>query len=118
MLWYLDLANIQAKKDGKLRSLADLQEAIMHGAVKRIRPKVMTVACMFLGLIPIIWSVGTGADVMNRIAAPLLEGNSSSRLGTIIRSNRAPAHCALRTKRSFFRRSIRVSRRRTSTAGN
>ena len=74
MLLYLDLAHDQAKKDGKLRSLADLQEAIMHGAVKRIRPKVMTVACMFLGLVPIMWSVGTGADVMKRIAAPMIGG--------------------------------------------
>jgi len=74
MLLYLDLAHDQAKKDGKLRSLADLQEAIMHGAVKRIRPKVMTVACMFLGLLPIMWSVGTGADVMKRIAAPMIGG--------------------------------------------
>ncbi|MBI4442586.1 MAG: efflux RND transporter permease subunit [Acidobacteria bacterium] len=74
MLLYLDLAHDQAKKEGKLRSLADLQEAIMHGAVKRIRPKFMTVACMFLGLIPIMWSVGTGADVMKRIAAPMIGG--------------------------------------------
>src|SRR3970282_1628365 len=74
MLLYLDLAHDQAKKEGKLRSLADLQEAIMHGAVKRIRPKVMTVACMFLGLVPIMWSVGTGADVMKRIAAPMIGG--------------------------------------------
>lgn len=47
---------------------------IAFGAVKRLRPKVMTVACMFFGLVPILWSVGTGADVMKRIAAPMVGG--------------------------------------------
>ena len=57
MLLYLDLAYEQAKKEGRLRSLADLQEAIRYGAVKRLRPKFMTVATMFLGLVPIMWSI-------------------------------------------------------------
>jgi Cu(I)/Ag(I) efflux system membrane protein CusA/SilA len=57
-----------------MSSLAGLQAAIMHGAVRRIRPKVMTVACMFLGLVPIMWSTGAGADVMKRIAAPMIGG--------------------------------------------
>ena len=74
MMLYLDLAHNQAKAEGKLRSLRDLQAAIMHGAVKRIRPKFMTVATMFMGLVPIMWSVGTGADVMKRIAAPMIGG--------------------------------------------
>jgi Cu(I)/Ag(I) efflux system membrane protein CusA/SilA len=74
MLLYLDLAFDEAKKEGRMGSLADLKEAIMHGAVKRIRPKVMTVACMFLGLVPIMWSTGAGADVMKRIAAPMIGG--------------------------------------------
>ena len=74
MLLYLDLAYEQAKREGRLRSLAELQEAIRQGAVKRIRPKFMTVATMFLGLLPIMWSVGTGADVMKRIAAPMIGG--------------------------------------------
>jgi Cu(I)/Ag(I) efflux system membrane protein CusA/SilA len=74
MLLYLDLAFEAAKKEGRMSSLGDLQDAIMHGAVKRIRPKVMTVACMFLGLVPIMWSAGAGADVMKRIAAPLIGG--------------------------------------------
>jgi Cu(I)/Ag(I) efflux system membrane protein CusA/SilA len=74
MLLYLDLAFEQAKKEGRMSSLRDLQEAIMHGAVKRIRPKFMTVACMFTGLLPIMWSAGTGADVMKRIAAPMIGG--------------------------------------------
>ena len=74
MLLYLDLAHDQAKAEGRLNSLRDLQEAIMHGAVKRIRPKFMTVATMFMALVPIMWSVGTGADVMKRIAAPMIGG--------------------------------------------
>jgi Cu(I)/Ag(I) efflux system membrane protein CusA/SilA len=74
MLLYLDLAYEQAKKEGRLRGLADLQEVIRYGAVKRLRPKFMTVATMFLGLIPIMWSTGAGADVMKRIAAPLIGG--------------------------------------------
>jgi copper/silver efflux system protein len=74
MLLYLDLAHDEAKREGRLHSLADLQAAIMHGAVKRIRPKFMTVACMFAGLVPIMWSVGAGADVMRRIAAPMIGG--------------------------------------------
>jgi Cu(I)/Ag(I) efflux system membrane protein CusA/SilA len=74
MLLYLDLAYEQAKKEGRLGSLRELQQAILHGAVKRIRPKFMTVACMFMGLFPIMWSTGTGADVMKRIAAPMIGG--------------------------------------------
>ena len=74
MLLYLDLAYNKAREEGKLRSLAELRTAILHGAVRRIRPKFMTVACMILGLIPILWSTGTGADVMKRIAAPMIGG--------------------------------------------
>jgi Cu(I)/Ag(I) efflux system membrane protein CusA/SilA len=74
MLLYLDLAYERAKAAGRLRNLRELQEAIMDGAVKRIRPKFMTVACMFMGLAPIMWSTGAGADVMKRIAAPMIGG--------------------------------------------
>jgi Cu(I)/Ag(I) efflux system membrane protein CusA/SilA len=74
MLLYLDLAYQQAKEEGRLRSLADLQQAIMNGAVKRIRPKFMTVATTFLGLVPVMWATGTGSDVMKRIAAPMVGG--------------------------------------------
>jgi Cu(I)/Ag(I) efflux system membrane protein CusA/SilA len=74
MLLYLDLAYERAKREGRLRSLADLQQAILEGAVKRLRPKFMTVATTFLGLIPIMWAVGTGSDVMKRIAAPMIGG--------------------------------------------
>jgi Cu(I)/Ag(I) efflux system membrane protein CusA/SilA len=74
MLLYLDLAFDEAKAKGRMRNLPDLQEAIIHGAVKRIRPKFMTVATMFVGLVPIMWSTGAGADVMKRIAAPMVGG--------------------------------------------
>jgi Cu(I)/Ag(I) efflux system membrane protein CusA/SilA len=74
MLLYLDLAYEDAKKHGRLQNLKQLQEAILHGAVRRIRPKFMTVATMFVGLIPIMWATGTGADVMKRIAAPMIGG--------------------------------------------
>ncbi len=74
MLLYLDLAYEKAKKEGRLRSLADLQEAIRYGAVQRLRPKFMTVATTFLGLVPILWAVGTGSDMMKRIAAPMVGG--------------------------------------------
>jgi len=74
MLLYLDLAYEQWKKEGRLKGWGDLKEAILHGAVKRVRPKVMTVACMFTALFPIMWSTGTGADVMKRIAAPMIGG--------------------------------------------
>ncbi len=84
MLLYLDLAYEEARAAGKLGSLADLRHAILHGAVKRIRPKFMTVACMFLGLVPIMLSTGTGADVMKRIAAPMIGGIFTSFLLELI----------------------------------
>jgi Cu(I)/Ag(I) efflux system membrane protein CusA/SilA len=74
MLLYLDLAHEKARKEGRLNNLEDLRKAILEGAVMRIRPKFMTVATTFLGLIPIMWSMGTGADVMKRIAAPMIGG--------------------------------------------
>jgi Cu(I)/Ag(I) efflux system membrane protein CusA/SilA len=74
MLLYLDLAYEDAKRQGWLRDLAGLHEAIVHGAAKRLRPKFMTFATMFIGLLPIMWSSGTGADVMKRIAAPMVGG--------------------------------------------
>jgi copper/silver efflux system protein len=74
MLLYLDIAYHRAEQEGRLGSLRELRSAILEGAVKRMRPKFMTVAAMFLGLAPILWSVGTGADVMKRIAAPMVGG--------------------------------------------
>ncbi|MBI2061884.1 MAG: efflux RND transporter permease subunit [Nitrospirae bacterium] len=74
MLLYLDLAYDEWKAKGKLKTKEDLREAILYGAVKRVRPKVMTVACAAIGLLPIMWSTGAGADVMKRIAAPMIGG--------------------------------------------
>ncbi len=74
MLMYLDMAYQDAVKAGKMNTKKDLEDAIIYGAVKRIRPKMMTVMCAMLGLMPIMWSMGTGADVMKRIAAPMIGG--------------------------------------------
>jgi Cu(I)/Ag(I) efflux system membrane protein CusA/SilA len=74
MMLFLDLSYDDAKKRGLLRNLGELDEAIIHGAVKRIRPKMMTVAAAFMGLMPIMWSTSAGADVMKRIAAPMIGG--------------------------------------------
>jgi copper/silver efflux system protein len=74
MLLFLDLAWEERAREGRLRTWEDLEEAIVHGAVKRVRPKMMTVTAAFTGLLPIMWSLGTGADVMKRIAAPMVGG--------------------------------------------
>ncbi|MDH4231944.1 MAG: CusA/CzcA family heavy metal efflux RND transporter, partial [Nitrospirota bacterium] len=74
MLLYLDLAYEQWKKEGRLNTIAELRDAVMYGAVKRIRPKIMTVSVILAGLVPILFSHGTGADVMKRIAAPMVGG--------------------------------------------
>jgi Cu(I)/Ag(I) efflux system membrane protein CusA/SilA len=74
MLLFLDLSHDEYKAKGLLRTRSDLAEAIVHGAVKRVRPKAMTVFAAMLGLLPIMWSTGTGADLMKRIAAPMIGG--------------------------------------------
>ncbi len=74
MLLYLDLAHKLWGDNGRMNTRADLKQAIHHGAVKRIRPKVMTIAVIIAGLLPIMWSHGAGADVMKRIAAPMVGG--------------------------------------------
>jgi Cu(I)/Ag(I) efflux system membrane protein CusA/SilA len=84
MLLYLELAYEQWKKEGRLRTLADLEDSIMHGAVKRIRPKIMTVSVILAGLIPIMFSHGTGADIMKRIAAPMIGGVVTSTILELI----------------------------------
>jgi len=66
------------KGGGRLNNVFDLKEAIMYGDVKRIRPKIMTVSVILAGLIPIMFSHGTGADVMKRIAAPMVGGVTTS----------------------------------------
>jgi Cu(I)/Ag(I) efflux system membrane protein CusA/SilA len=78
MLLFLDLAYDECVRAGRMQTPADLEEAIVHGAVRRIRPKMMTVTAMFMGLLPIMWSLGSGADVMKRIAAPMVGGVFSS----------------------------------------
>jgi Cu(I)/Ag(I) efflux system membrane protein CusA/SilA len=78
MLLYLDLSYEDAKKKGLLKDDLELREAILHGAVKRVRPKIMTVLCAMMGLLPIMWSTATGSDVMKRIAAPMVGGLVSS----------------------------------------
>jgi len=78
MLLFLDLSYEDARKKGKMRTEADLEEAVIHGAVKRIRPKMMTVGTTFIGLLPIMWSTGMGADMMKRVAAPMVGGLSTS----------------------------------------
>jgi copper/silver efflux system protein len=84
MLLYLDLAYHDAISKGRMNTWDDLREAIVVGAVKRLRPKVMTVACMLFGLLPIMWSVGSGGDVMKRIAAPMIGGIITSFLMELI----------------------------------
>jgi len=80
MLLYLDLAFADWKKRGALHSTADLQAAIYHGAVKRVRPKAMTACVIVAGLAPILWSHGAGTDVMKRIATPMVGGVITSTL--------------------------------------
>ncbi len=84
MLLYLDLAHEEWKRKGILKTLDDLKEAIYHGAVQRIRPKMMTVTVILAGLLPIMWSYGTGADVMKRIAAPMVGGVITSAIMELI----------------------------------
>ena len=78
MLLFLDLSYDDHRRRGLLRTRAELDEAIVHGAVKRVRPKMMTVLAAFMGLLPIMWSTSAGADVMKRIAAPMIGGLATS----------------------------------------
>jgi len=80
MLLYLDLAYDEWRKKGLMRQASDLRDAIYHGAVKRVRPKAMTACVIIAGLAPILWSHGTGADVMKRIATPMVGGVVTSTL--------------------------------------
>jgi Cu(I)/Ag(I) efflux system membrane protein CusA/SilA len=84
MLLYLDQAYEKWRGEGRLRSIEDLREAIGEGAVKRIRAKMMTVMAILVGLLPIMWSHGAGADVMKRIAAPMIGGVVTSFLLELI----------------------------------
>jgi Cu(I)/Ag(I) efflux system membrane protein CusA/SilA len=84
MLLYLDLSCADAAARNQLSTWSQLRDAIEHGAVKRLRPKIMTVACMLFGLLPILWSNGAGADVMKRIAVPLVGGIVTSFLMELV----------------------------------
>lgn len=84
MVLYLDLAWQKAVGEGRMQSSGDLRQAVLAGAARRIRPKFMTVATMFLGLVPILWSTGAGAEVMKRIAAPMVGGLATSFLMELI----------------------------------
>jgi Cu(I)/Ag(I) efflux system membrane protein CusA/SilA len=96
MLIYLDsaLGELQARRNAEGRPFTpdDLRAAIMAGAVERVRPKMMTVFAIMAGLLPIMWSYGTGAEVMQRIAVPMIGGMVSSTLLTLIV---IPAICAV-----------------------
>jgi Cu(I)/Ag(I) efflux system membrane protein CusA/SilA len=88
MLIYLDHAldavRTERAKEGRALSRADLNAAIMEGAVERVRPKMMTVVAIMAGLVPILWSTGTGSEVMRRIAAPMVGGMVSSTVLTLL----------------------------------
>lgn len=84
MIIFLDGACERWRREGRLNNQADLRAAIIEGAAQRVRPKVMTVSAILVGLLPIMWSQGTGADVMKRIAAPMVGGMVSSTVLTLL----------------------------------
>ncbi len=84
MLLYLDIAYEDWTKRGRMLTVADLAAAVDHGAVQRIRPKMMTVAATLFSLVPILWATGTGSDVMRRLAAPMVGGVVTSFLAELV----------------------------------
>jgi copper/silver efflux system protein len=84
MLLYLDLAHDKWKREGRLAGIRDLKDSVMFGAVKRIRPKIMTVGVILAGLIPVMFSHGAGSDIMKRIAAPMVGGVITSTILELI----------------------------------
>jgi Cu(I)/Ag(I) efflux system membrane protein CusA/SilA len=84
MIIFLDEACARWQKENRLHSLTDLCDAVIEGAVLRVRPKIMTASAIFLGLLPIMWSHGTGADVMKRIAAPMIGGIVTATILTLL----------------------------------
>jgi Cu(I)/Ag(I) efflux system membrane protein CusA/SilA len=84
MLIYLDEAFHRRGIEGRMRTGTDVAEAVHEGAVERLRPKIMTVVAIIAGLAPILWSHGTGADVMKRIAAPMVGGMVTSTVLTLV----------------------------------
>ncbi|HEX4264788.1 MAG TPA: efflux RND transporter permease subunit [Verrucomicrobiae bacterium] len=106
MLLYLDLAYDDWKKRGAMNNVTNLQEAIYHGAVKRVRPKAMTACVIIAGLAPILWSHGAGADVMKRIATPMIGGVITSTLMELLVY---PAIFYIWRARGFGRKQIAVT---------
>ena len=84
MLVYLDEVYEWRVREGRMATVQDIRDAIIEGAVQRVRPKMMTVAAIMGGLLPIMWTTGTGADVMKRIAAPMIGGMVSSTILTLV----------------------------------
>ena len=84
MLLYLGVAYERWKREGRMNSIGQLEDAVMEGAVQRVRPKMMTVSAIIMGLLPIMWSSGTGSDVMKRIAAPMVGGTVTSFILTLL----------------------------------
>lgn len=84
MIIFLDEACARRQQENRLQSLKDLRVAIIEGAALRVRPKIMTASAIFLGLLPIMWSHGTGADVMKRIAAPMIGGMVTATILTLL----------------------------------
>lgn len=83
MIVYIDQAYERRRAEGRIRSLEDIIEAHAEGTIQRVRPKLMTVGTMLCGLVPILWSDGSGADVMKRIAAPMVGGLATSMFLTL-----------------------------------
>ena len=83
MIVYIDHAFIRRVREGRMRNLEDIIQAHTEGTVLRVRPKLMTVATMLIGLVPLLWATGSGADVMKRIAAPMVGGLLSSAFLTL-----------------------------------
>jgi Cu(I)/Ag(I) efflux system membrane protein CusA/SilA len=83
MIVYIDHAFERRVREGRLRSLEDIIQAHAEGTVRRVRPKLMTVGTMLIGLAPLLWATGSGADVMKRIAAPMIGGLLSSAFLTL-----------------------------------
>jgi Cu(I)/Ag(I) efflux system membrane protein CusA/SilA len=83
MIVYCDSAYLKRKREGRIRDLDDIVEATLEGSVQRVRPKLMTVATMMIGLVPLLWSQGAGADVMKRVAAPMVGGLFTSAFLTL-----------------------------------
>jgi Cu(I)/Ag(I) efflux system membrane protein CusA/SilA len=83
MVVYCDTAYHRRKRQGRIRDLDDIVEATLEGSVQRVRPKLMTVATMMIGLVPLLWAQGSGADVMKRVAAPMVGGLVTSAFLTL-----------------------------------